>query len=104
MARIAHNTFTFSWRIAYASSAGGGKIEQPVTSRAPFVVEALEQFVQARVAIGVAELGLMVKDALRECLPDGGINGAEPAELPDAFEQFGAKLLVGFRSPRKADD
>ena len=46
----------------------------------------------------------MVKDPLGKRVPHGGIDRLEARKLGDGVAQLGAKLVVGFRAAREADD
>src|SRR5437879_2482847 len=46
----------------------------------------------------------MVKDSLRERVPDGGIDWMKTRKLLDTLPQLGSELLVSFRAAREPDD
>ena len=82
----------------------GREIEQSVACSAPVAVELLEPLAEPRITVRVAELGLMVNDALRERVPHRRVDGAEPRMLLDRLPELGAELIVGFWPTRESDD
>ncbi len=79
------------------------EIKQPVAARAAFLVDLVQPFGQTFETGLVGEIALMIKNRLREVLPDF-IAHRLTRELFDRFFHFLAKIVIGLRATRETDD
>src|SRR5579871_2842445 len=81
----------------------GCQIEEVVAVNAPLVVEAVQELAQRLISGQIVELRLVIEQALRKGLPDGGVHGTITRKLIDRIFDILAPLLVGKGAARHCD-
>lgn len=81
-----------------------GQVEQHIARRAPLFRHLGDTDLETGIHRGVADVAGAVEEALGKVIPQVDVKGRILQKLLDGFPHLVAKLVVGHRGPRVADD